>query len=182
MNLEELKQHALTLLETSKKQLLKNGNIIPVIALYDAMDGQGATVMAVGEPHLMNNEKAKDALADTVNKAIAEHGFTAVIMISDTWTLKLQKHEVEKAMLLRRQLGIDNVGLAKMGYGKLTEQLTATVEMSNGDGMIICQPYTRKGDKVTAFAEREDIDAPMKAGRFKWFDKPRENTPIREMF
>ena len=131
-DIESLKEGAYELLADAKKQLVKTGDIIPVIALLDPMDENAKTTLIAVEGPIMNSDEGKERLAADVKQQIRAHGFTAVLFLSDTFTLMLTKQETPKAMYLRETLPLGNTQLARMGYGKLTEQLTVTIETIDG--------------------------------------------------
>lgn len=165
-SMNELKAEAYKYIEWAKEELIKtDGVLAPAIALLDGPDGLVEFIAVDGR--ITNSYPAKEALAKKVGEEIKEKGFKAVIMVTDSFLLQVKQDKVNEVMKLREQ-GLRNKQLAELGMGEIVEQITATIEMSNGKSWAVNQPYTHEGDKIV-FGKPTDYETPMVTGIFTWF-------------
>jgi hypothetical protein len=127
------------------------------------------------DPQMMGDDVAKDVLAKEVKRLIAEHGFTAVIALFDTFELKLDPDKYEAAIAIKVQLGLGVRDLAAAGFGALTECAKLMIQNMTGTCFELGLPYHRNGESgdVTSFdeiTERNASEPHQFFGRFKFFE------------
>ncbi len=170
--IEALKEVGKRLIESGKQQLKATKDLLPVIKLGDAGDGTADMVIGLGGD-TPNSEAAKEKVADFIKQQIAKHGFFHSVFMFDTYRL-VSKDAAEGEMILGlRRMGVPSPDIARMGLGKLREQISVVIEAVGTKIGMSC-PYERDADgNVTSFGEIEEVADAKYEGRFIFFPAPK---------
>ena len=168
LTIDALKKLAREYLDFAKQHLQNTGSAEPVIILADPMeDGRPDEIVMLENPDNLNDDRAKDVLTDTIRQRIADGGFTAVLSLVDSYQLILKDPSLLPLYQQLRGMGMHSPEIAKMGVGTVEECINISVEVIDGQGFILTQPYTRDGG--ITFGDLREIDQPVISGRFKFF-------------
>lgn len=169
--IESLRPLAEKYIGMAKQQLTGSKNLMPIISLLNPADGSGDLISAI-DGNIMNIPEAKDALAKQIKGDIKAHGFTASVMISDTFMAKVNPEKEQEVLFLHRELHISLDKIAKLMPEAVTvqESILISIETSDGQSELISTPYTRDADgNVTGFGEPTTINDSQQSGRFRFF-------------
>lgn len=168
---EQLRALADHMLETAKKQLSDGANLLPMVHLVDASDGTGDVIFGI-EGNIMNDVALKQKFADMIRREVQNHGYSAALMLADSFTMKHKDAIEAEAVLALRRTGLTLQQVAERGIGELLEAVSVFVQSKNDkDSNYALQvAYKRDADgKVQSFSEPSMFEGAL-TGRMKFFD------------
>lgn len=168
---EQLRALADHMLETAKKQLSDGAELMPMVHLVDASDNIGDAIFGI-EGTIMNDVALKQKFADMIRREVKDHGYSAALMLVDSFTMKPKNAIEAETVLALQRAGLTLQQVAERGIGELLEAVTVFVQSKDDkDSNYALQAiYKRDTDgKIQSFSEPSMFEGAL-TGRMKFFD------------
>jgi hypothetical protein len=181
MDLDQLRTKAKEMLALAREDLRKTKTVKPRVAFFDAMDGSGTTLVLLDQDINFNSPSHKNAFSQRMRQLADEHGYTACVFVSDTWSTGLQTLAQSATVdVVRRKFGCDLVQACRLLDIPMYEQVAVLVQ-TLGPCLRIVQTYWRdKRGRVTEFEApvEESIEQDNMRGRMWFLSDRTKGAPI----